>query len=71
MLLREGGVEVRQQPMYDRGRYVSTRIREMMIKGDQSWRGLVPASVARIIDEVKGVERLRVIMSGEAEPHKW
>jgi len=71
MLLREGGVEVRQQPMYDRDRYVSTRIREMMIKGDQSWRGLVPVSVARIIDEVKGVERLRVIMSGEAEPHKW
>ena len=71
MLLREGGVEVRQQPMYDRGKYVSTRIREMIIKGDPSWRELVPASVARIIDEVKGVERLKVIMSGEAEPHKW
>lgn len=71
MLLRQGGVEVRQQPMFDRERYVSTKIRELMIRGDPSWEELVPRSVAAIIKEINGVERLRIISMGEAEPHKW
>ncbi|MFP3492326.1 MAG: nicotinamide-nucleotide adenylyltransferase, partial [Vulcanisaeta sp.] len=32
---------------------------------------LVPKSVARIIREIGGVERLRIIAMGEAEPHRW
>jgi len=71
MLFREAGIEVRQQPMYDREKLNSTRIRELIIKGDPSWEELVPKSVARIIREIGGVERLRVIAMGEAEPHRW
>ncbi len=71
MLLREAGVEVRQQPIFDRGKYVSTRIRELMIKGDPSWEDLVPKSVAKIIKDIRGVERLRIIALGEAAPHEW
>jgi len=71
MLLREAGIEVRQQPMYDREKLNSTRIRELIIRGDPSWEELVPKSVARIIREIGGIERLRVISMGEAEPHRW
>jgi len=71
MLLREAGIEVRQQPMYDREKLNSTRIRELIIRGDPSWEELVPKSVARIIREIGGIERLKVIAMGEAEPHRW
>ncbi|MFP3161457.1 MAG: nicotinamide-nucleotide adenylyltransferase, partial [Vulcanisaeta sp.] len=71
MLFREAGIEVRQQPMYDREKLNSTRIRELIIRGDPSWEELVPKSVARIIREIGGVERLRIIAMGEAEPHRW
>ncbi|WP_069807161.1 nicotinamide-nucleotide adenylyltransferase [Vulcanisaeta thermophila] len=71
MLLREAGIEVRQQPMFDREKYNSTRIRELIIKGDPTWEELVPKSVARIIKEINGIERLRIITLGEAAPHEW
>ncbi|WP_054842316.1 nicotinamide-nucleotide adenylyltransferase [Vulcanisaeta distributa] len=71
MLLREAGIEVRQQPLYDRQRYNSTRIRELMLKDDPEWEGLVPKSVAEIIRKINGIERLKTIATGEAEPHKW
>jgi nicotinamide-nucleotide adenylyltransferase len=71
LLLREVGIEVRQQPMYDRERYNSTKIRELIIKNDPTWEELVPSSVAKIIKEINGIERLRIIAIGEAEPHKW
>lgn len=71
MLLREAGVEVRQQQLYDRQRYNSTRIRELMLKGDPEWESLVPKSVAEIIRSINGIERLKIIAAGEAEPHKW
>lgn len=71
MLLREAGIEIRQQPLYDRQKYSSTRIRELIIKGDSEWERLVPMSVVKIIKEINGTERLKIITLGEAEPHKW
>jgi nicotinamide-nucleotide adenylyltransferase len=71
LLLREAGIEVKEHEIFDRGKYSSTRIRELMIKGDPGWEELVPKSVARIIKEIGGIERLRVISMGEAEPHRW
>ncbi len=61
-LFKEMGYEVLVPPPYDREKYSSTRIRAMMIRGDERWRELVPPSVARIIDEIRGVERLREIV---------
>jgi Nicotinamide mononucleotide adenylyltransferase len=71
LLFKEAGHEVRQQPMYHRERYSSTRVRELMLKGDPLWEELVPRSVAEIIKKIGGVERLRTAAAGEAEPHKW
>ncbi|AEA12331.1 nicotinamide-nucleotide adenylyltransferase [Thermoproteus uzoniensis 768-20] len=70
-LFRDAGYEVRQQPMFERDRYVSTRVRELMLAGDPRWEELVPRSVAEIVKTIGGVERLRIAAGGEAEPHMW
>jgi nicotinamide-nucleotide adenylyltransferase len=61
-LFKESGYEILVPPSYNREIYSSTKIRTMMIVGDEKWRELVPQSVARFIDEIKGVERIREIM---------
>jgi nicotinamide-nucleotide adenylyltransferase len=71
LLFKEAGYEVRQPPMLQRERYSSTRVRELMLRGDPRWEELVPRSVAEIIKSVGGIERLRVAALGEAEPHRY
>ncbi|MEM1598948.1 MAG: nicotinamide-nucleotide adenylyltransferase, partial [Pyrobaculum sp.] len=39
--------------------------------GDPQWEELVPRSVAAIIRQIGGLERLKIAAAGEAEPHKW
>ncbi len=60
-LFKEAGYEVLIPPPYDREVYSSTKIRLMMVRGSDEWRKLVPPSVAKIIDEFRGVERIREI----------
>jgi nicotinamide-nucleotide adenylyltransferase len=57
-LFREEGYEVCTTPLYSRSRYSGTVIRGRMLAG-RAWKDLVPEAVARIIDEVDGVSRLR------------
>ena len=57
-LFMEAGYEVKTTPLFKRKVYMSTIIREKMIK-DDSWRELVPKSVADFILEIDGVNRLR------------
>ncbi|MEM0463189.1 MAG: nicotinamide-nucleotide adenylyltransferase [Pyrobaculum sp.] len=71
LLFKEAGYEVRQQPMFQRERYSSTRVRELLLRGDLSWEELVPKSVAQIIKKLRGAERIKTTALGEAEPHKW
>jgi nicotinamide-nucleotide adenylyltransferase len=49
---------VKNISFFDRKIYMSTLIREKMVKGE-SWRELVPESVADFIDEIDGVNRVR------------
>jgi nicotinamide-nucleotide adenylyltransferase len=57
-LFTEAGYEVRNIAFFDRKIYMSTLIREKMVNGE-SWRELVPESVANFINEIDGVNRLR------------
>jgi nicotinamide-nucleotide adenylyltransferase len=57
-LFMEAGFEVKTTPLFKRKVYMSTIIREKMIK-DDSWTELVPKSVADFILEIDGVNRLR------------
>jgi nicotinamide-nucleotide adenylyltransferase len=57
-LFMEAGYQVKSIPFFDRKLYMSTVVREKMLKGD-SWTELVPKSVADFINEIDGVNRLR------------
>jgi nicotinamide-nucleotide adenylyltransferase len=57
-LFMEAGYEVKTIPLFERKVYMSTCVREKMIK-DDSWRELVPKSVAEFISDTDGVNRLR------------
>lgn len=61
-LFKEAGYEVLIPPPYDRATYSSTRIRRLMLSGDNSWRNLLPKLVVEFIDEIKGVERLKHVV---------
>ncbi len=71
MLFRRAGYQVKQLQLFQREVYNSTRLRELMARGDSSWTELTPRAVVSIIREIGGEERLRIASLGEAEPHKW
>jgi len=57
-LFMEAGYEVKPIPLFDRKFYMSTLVREKMVK-DDTWTELVPKTVANFILEIDGVNRLR------------
>ncbi len=66
-LFHEAGYEVKYSPMYNRHEYSGTEIRRRMLAGED-WEKLVPAAVADVIKEIKGVERLDAVsMDGDVE----
>ncbi len=64
-LFREAGVEVRQSPMFNRGIFEGTEIRDRMIEGGD-WETLVPDPVAKVVDEIDGIERMQMISETDA-----
>ena len=64
-LFREAGFEVLVPPAFERGVYSSTKIRKMIMSGDEGWRSLVPPVVAEIIDSIDGVARIRSLLGGD------
>ncbi len=64
-LFSEAGIPVRKPPLYQRESYSGTAIRRLMLEGEE-WIDLVPATVARLIAEVRGVERLANVSKSDA-----
>lgn len=59
-LFEEAGIKVLQQPMYNRDGYSGREIRRRILEGEE-WEHLVPSTVADILRDIDGVERLRQI----------
>lgn len=57
-LFMEAGYEVKSIKLFERQLYMSTVIREKMLK-DESWEKLVPKSVADFIRKIDGINRIR------------
>ena len=57
-LFKEAGRIVKGVPMFHREVYSATEIRRRIL-ADEDWRGLLPKSVVRVIEEINGVERLK------------
>ena len=56
-LFAEAGYQVNPIPFYERETYSATNVRKRMLSGGD-WKTLVPASVAKVIEQVDGVSRL-------------
>lgn len=59
-LFEEAGVTVFKPPRYSRVEYSGTKIRELMVNGGP-WERLVPPSVASLIKDFDGINRLRAV----------
>lgn len=64
-LLSGAGYRTTEPEMLRREELNSTGIREMISKGNEGWKKLVPAEVVKYISEIKGVERLKEIARRE------
>lgn len=60
LLFRERGVKTEEAPLVNRSEMQATEIRGRMVSGGK-WQDLVPAPVAKIINEINGVERVKAI----------
>lgn len=60
-IFSEEGYRIIEPPSYNRGQYSGSVIRRLMIIGDEKWRSLVPPPVASYIDEINGVERVKML----------
>ncbi|UCF12698.1 MAG: nicotinamide-nucleotide adenylyltransferase [Thermoplasmatales archaeon] len=57
-LFSEKGYFVKRTPYFEKERYSGEEIRRRMINNEK-WEDLVPKSVAKIIKEINGVQRLK------------
>lgn len=61
MLLEEAGYPVSPIPFLEREKYSGTLIRQLMAQQKQEWRALVPPETAKVIDSIRGEERVHRI----------
>jgi nicotinamide-nucleotide adenylyltransferase len=63
-LFKEAGFKVRKTEMYRREQLQGKEIRRLMINGGD-WKRFVPKSVAEVIEDVGGIERIREIAKND------
>jgi len=57
-LFTEKGYQVTQPPLFNREIYSGTEVRRRML-ADEEWEKLVPESVVDVINEIKGISRIK------------
>lgn len=69
LLFRERGVRTSETPLHDRSRMMGTEVRRRMAEG-AGWEELVPLPVAKIIKEIRGVERVKAVSTHGTHDHR-
>ncbi len=62
-LFKQAGKEVRNPPMYERTECNADHIRDLILQDDKSWKKLVPKAVAKVIEGIDGIQRIKIINS--------
>ncbi|MEM0218116.1 MAG: nicotinamide-nucleotide adenylyltransferase [Desulfurococcaceae archaeon] len=66
------GFKVKKIRLVEPEKYHGTRIRDLMIMGNDAWKELVPSVVVEFIDEIRGVERVRRLCTDEhSSKSRW
>lgn len=50
--------------------YNGTNIRRLMLSGRQ-WKQFVPPAVAKVIEQIGGIERMKVLECSDSNPQRW
>ena len=67
MLLADSNIKVIKPSFLDREKYNATKIRSMIISG-QNWENLVPNAVSELIKKINGKNRLEIIHKSDTKP---
>lgn len=62
-LFKEAGADIRRTPLHDRKQLSGTKIRQLMVDGDNTWKNFVPPAVTEVIEEINGIERIKAVSS--------
>jgi nicotinamide-nucleotide adenylyltransferase len=63
---------VRTPEFAKRKEYNGTNIRSLIIAGKkEEWKHLVPPAIAKAIEDVGGVERMKVLARSDSDPARW
>lgn len=63
-LFEEENYPVTQPPLFNRTEYSGTEVRKRILNNGD-WKALVPPSVAKVIEDIKGVERIQKLNKKE------
>ena len=64
-LFEEENIPVIQPPLFNRKEYSGTEVRKRILNNNENWKKLVPESVSKVIEEIKGVERIHKLNKKE------
>ena len=67
MLLADSGIEVVKPTFLDRNQFNATKIRSMIISGD-NWKDTVPNAVYEFLTKINAKNRLQVISKSDTNP---
>ncbi len=70
-LSQDRAIAVKSPKFSKKREYNGTNIRHLMLSGNKKWRELVPRAVARVIDQIGGIERMKVLAGSDTNPQRW
>jgi nicotinamide-nucleotide adenylyltransferase len=69
-LSQDRNIAVKSPRFAKKEEYNGTNIRRLMLAGGR-WKQLVPPAVARVIEQVHGIERMKVLAGSDSNPQRW
>jgi nicotinamide-nucleotide adenylyltransferase len=64
-------VKLRKPLFIHQAMYNGTNIRLQIAKGKPGWKKSVPKSVSKLIEQVGGVERIKMLLETDSNPQLW
>lgn len=69
-LARSQDVAIKSPRFAKKDEYNGTAVRRLMLAGGQ-WKKLVPPAVAEVIEQVNGIERMKILAGSDTNPQRW
>jgi len=69
---QDPSLAVRVPEFAKRQEYNGTNIRSLIVAGKkEEWKHLVPRAIAKAIEDIGGVERMKVLARSDSDPARW